>query len=243
MILLRSPGWPCIQESCALSPACLDYRYGLIGPGFWEELSDCPLKQVVRFLAHLWAFLTLAAKEQPYPEDISRTLYKWNHLSHFLPVCHYWIVFFSPFVSPGQSLLPQAQHESTRTHTNLPFSSNFNFTTKTLVSRKHASNLSAFFLPHLSADLVGKKRLFLLWFSLLMFSSVFTSGTVMWGFRSTKLLIRRQGVQARVKGLILGYAVLCSSRSSLYAPELCTTLCPGSFLARWWIFALPAHLP
>lgn len=179
-----------------------------------------------------------------------------DHLSHFLPVCHYWIVFFSPFVSPGQSLLPQAntnQHARTQMY---PFLQVLILLQRLLCLGSMQPICRLSFPPHLSAvpgasatDLVGNKLLFLLChsagscFLLLMFSSVFTSGTVMWGFQSTKLLIRRQGVQARVEGLILGYAVLCSSRSSLYAQKLCTTLCPGSFLALWWIFTLPAHLP
>lgn len=165
-------------------------------------------------------------------------------------MCHYWIVFFSPLVSPGLSLLLQAQHESTRTHTNVPLSSSFNFTVKTLVSRKRAANLPAFSpssvraIPGASAaDRVGHRLLFLLcWstgacFLLLTFSSVFTNGTVMWGFRARSCSSEGREFRRGLKDSRL--------RCALFFPIYClgATLCPGSFLALWWIFALPAHLP
>lgn len=204
----------------------------------------------MRFLAHLCAFLTLAAKEQPYPEDISRTLYK-LYTCHISSRCVIVGLFSSAPLCPQDNpffLRPDVnQHARTQIY---PFLQILILPRRLL----YLGSMQA--ICRLSFSLICLQfqgpQPQIWWvrsccfpcFLLLMFSSVFTSGTVMWGFRSTKLLIRRQGVQARVKGLILGYAVLCSSRSSLYARELCTTLrFPGSFLALWWIFALPAHLP
>lgn len=135
-----------------------------------------------------------------------------DRASRFLPVCHYWIVFFSTLVSPGLSLLLRAQHESTRTHTNVPLSSSFNFTVKMLVSRKRAANLPAFSPSSVrnsrglscrsSGSQAAISPLLEYWclfsFAYVLFCVYKWDSNV--GFQSTKLLVRRQGVQAWVEG-------------------------------------------
>lgn len=214
------------------------------------------MKQVVRFLAHLWAFLTLAAKGQPYPEGIRRIPHKLTacHVSSWC--CHYGIVFFSPFVSPGLPLLLQAPHESSRTHTNLPLSSGFNLTVKTLVSRKHATNLSAFSPTSvrnsrgLGCRSSGSQAAVsaLLWcccllFFLLRCSSVFTNGTVMWGFRARSCSPEgrkfRLGLRASRLHCALFFPIYCSGTVH---PTLSWQL-PRSLVDHQWIGTLPAHLP
>lgn len=158
-------------------------------------------------------------------------------------------------MSPGLHLLLQAPHESSRTHTNLPLSSGFNLTVKTLVSRKHATNLSAY--PpssvrnsrSLRCRSSGSQVLFLRCcgagscFLLLTCSSVFTNGTVMWGFRARSCSPEgrkfRFGLRDSRLRCALFFPIYCSGTVH---PTLPWQL-PCSLVDRQWIVALPAHLP